>query len=482
MLFNSWQFVWFFALVLVVDRGLSNRVRAGQLWLLVASCWFYMAFIPVYLLILATTIAVDYVAGRAIAASSDHRIRTWWLAGSIAVTVGILAVFKYADFMAVNLQTLAAAIGWNYPVAALGILLPIGLSFHTFQSLAYVIEVHRGTCPAERDPLRYALYVMFFPQLVAGPIERPQNLLPQFMAGPHRHPSNLTSGMQLILWGLLKKMAIADTLAPFCDYGFGHWQELSAPSLILVSLAFSLQIWADFSGYSDIARGAARCLGYELMVNFRLPYLATSLTDFWRRWHISLSTWFRDYVYLPLGGNRVPAWRWAVNILTVFAISGLWHGAAWTFVIWGLIHGTAFLIAATWEKRFPLSSGRIALVRNLLGWLLTVATVTVAWVFFRAASATDAAHMLAAMIDPWHVGLKPLRTIAESGATRFAVQTAAFLAIAVHVVEYCHLRHGWAAIFHRQSRWVRWPVYYGLILAVLLLGTYGRRDFIYFQF
>lgn len=335
MSFVSFQFPIFFLVVSLVLAILPQRGRWA--WLIGASCWFYMAFIPAYILILFAVIAVDYVAGLLIEPARGRR-RKLLLVASLLANVGFLSIFKYLDFGLANLNELCASLGlggiaWTFPLA-----LPIGLSFHTFQSMAYTIEVYQGRHPAERHLGMYALYVLFYPQMVAGPIERPQNILPQLHRGIASNASDWTSGLQLMAWGFFKKVVIADRLAEYVDFAYASPSRSPAATLI-ATYFFAFQIYCDFSGYTDIARGAARTMGIRFMLNFDHPYCSRSLGEFWRRWHISLSTWFRDYIFIPLGGSRSGVWRTCGNLMVVFLVSGLWHGAAWTFLIWGGIHG-----------------------------------------------------------------------------------------------------------------------------------------------
>ncbi len=332
MLFNSWQFLIFFPVITTLYFVLPHKYR----WflLLVASCVFYAAFVPAYLLILGATIIIDYVAGIYIEKNLGKR-RLLFLIISVAANVGTLAFFKYFNFFNDNVSYLAHFIGWNYPIQSLKILLPIGLSFHTFQAMSYTIEVYRGHQKAEKHLGIYALYVMFYPQLVAGPIERPQNLIHQFYEQHKFEYQRVADGLKLMAWGMFKKVVIADRLSILVNQVYGNPTEFTGFPLILATVLFAFQIYCDFSGYSDIAIGAAQVMGFKLMDNFNRPYFSKSIGEFWKRWHISLSTWFKDYVYIPLGGNKVGKWHWQFNIFLVFLISGLWHGANWTYVIWG---------------------------------------------------------------------------------------------------------------------------------------------------
>ena len=365
--------------------------------LLFASCIFYMAFIPAYIFILAALILIDYIAAILIEKSNDRQKKVYLIA-SIFSTCITLFFFKYFNFFNLNLSALSNFLHWNYSMSALSLLLPIGLSFHTFQSLAYVIEVYRGNFKAERHLGIYALYVMFYPQLVAGPIERPQHLLPQFYLEQVFKYDRVISGIKRMLWGMFKKVVIADNLASLVNIVYSHPHEYSGPYLLQATIFFAIQIYCDFSGYVDIAIGSARVMGFELVENFNKPYLATSVSDFWRRWHMSLSFWFRDYVYIPLGGNRSFQSRTYLNIFTVFLLSGLWHGANWTFVLWGGLHGMYVISSKATvllrEKIVRISKlHSFPKLHNCIQIILTLSLVAFAWIFFRANNINDALYV-----------------------------------------------------------------------------------------
>lgn len=514
MLFNSLQFAIFFPLVTTAYFLLPFKYRWSLL--LAASCWFYMAFVPAYILILALTIVVDYFAGLWIEGATGHR-RKLYLVMSIVANVGILAVFKYYPFIAENLELLFAKLGHPYDLpplddfytgAARGItavlrpfgihwesppvhlLLPIGLSFHTFQAMSYTIEVYRGHQAAERHFGIYALYVMFYPQLVAGPIERPQNLLHQFHEYHQFDYDRFVTGLQLMLWGFFKKMVIADRLGLIAGRVFDTPGEYHGLQTLVGMYCFAFQIFCDFSGYSDIAIGAARVMGFNLMQNFRRPYHGATIVDFWRRWHISLSTWFRDYVYVPLGGNRGPRWQWYRNTLIVFALSGLWHGAAWTYVVWGLMHGLAvvFFLAssryygALWEgigKVIPFA----AWLRKYFGIIVTFHFVLITWVYFRARSMADAQTILTNLFqaEGWRESLRGLASPYE-----LLVGAAAVLALELaHAVEARNTaRTGFEhpIVWIPERTWIRWGITYALITTIVLFGEFRDQEFIYFQF
>jgi D-alanyl-lipoteichoic acid acyltransferase DltB (MBOAT superfamily) len=385
MLFNSLDFLIFFPITTWLYFVLPQRYRG--LFLLLASCIFYMFFIPVYILILGVTILIDYWAGRFIETSRADQKKVW-LWSSVLATCLVLFVFKYFNFFSASIAAIGNFFGATYSVATLSLILPIGLSFHTFQSLSYVIEVYRGRQKAEKNFWTYALYVMFYPQLVAGPIERPQNLLKQFYEKHEFLVGRVVEGLQWIVWGFFKKMVIADRLAIFVNAIYAQPQNYSGPYLLMGTVFFAFQIYCDFSGYTDIARGCAKVLGFRLMQNFDQPYTAKSISEFWRRWHISLSTWFRDYVYIPLGGKRGGSWQWSGNLMLVFLLSGLWHGANWTFVAWGALNGF-YMVFSVWTQPLRAQIEVILQVRRYLRlyqvWnvAVTFSLVCFAWIFFR---------------------------------------------------------------------------------------------------
>lgn len=445
MLFNSYAFALFFPLVTLLYFGLPDRRR--WMLLLPASCFFYAYAIPRYLPILLALVLLDYVAARAIEPAQGSRRRAF-LVLSLLANLGLLGAFKYSSWV-----------------------LPIGLSFHTFQSMSYTIEVYRGRWPAERNLARYALYVLFYPQLVAGPIERPQHLLPQFRQ-PHPFDyDRVVRGLQLMAWGLFKKVAVADRLGAIVNPVYQYPQACVGPPLALATLFFGVQIYCDFSGYTDIARGAAEVMGYDLRENFRRPYFASTLTEFWRRWHISLSSWFRDYVYLPLGGNRGSGARVALHVMIVFGLSGIWHGARWTFLIWGLVHGLALLAQRRWLKERPGWPGR----------LTTLAVVMLAWIPFRVDRTETLWVVLERLQLGWaELGQGPIFNVVnlqpvEWWGTAFTV----LVLLVVECLQEAGLDRGWLA---GQTALCRWAVYYALVGGIFLFCSSNNQPFLYFQF
>lgn len=479
MLFNSLQFAIFFPIVTSVYFVLPGRLQ--RLHLLIVSCIFYMAFIPAYILILALTIVVDYAAGLLIEQSTGRR-RLNLLIVSILVTCVILFSFKYFMFFANSFGFLVGAFGWQYSPPAMDIILPIGLSFHTFQSLSYVIEVYRGHQKAERDFIIYATYVMFFPQLVAGPIERPQNLLHQFHE-PHSFDyDRVTSGLKRMGWGFFKKVVIADRLALYVNDVYAGPQNYNGLQITIATIFFAYQIYCDFSGYSDIAIGAARVLGFKLMENFDRPYHSLTIAEFWRRWHISLSTWFRDYVYIPLGGNRSGERRHFVNLLVTFGVSGLWHGANWTFVFWGFLNA-GYLIFGSLTKDFrDRALMNIGLApqthaRSLMMWGSTFLLTCIGWAVFRAKSLSDAWYILTHFASGWdfaHIGTEQFLL------RQMPVALAAILFL--ELVERVGQRVSFDAFICDRPLAVRWSAYTLAVFTIVMFGVFRKAQFIYFQF
>lgn len=460
MLFNSLQYILFFFAFFLILFSLPNAARKP--WLLVASCYFYMVFKPVYLLILFIVILIDFFAGKQIENSAKHKKS--WLILSLVSNLGILAFYKYYNFLNENISTIADFFGLENHIPALDIILPIGLSFHTFQAMSYTIEVYRDKLKAEKNLMNYSLYVLYFPQLVAGPIERPQELLPQLQTSFHFKFSNLTSGLFRISIGFFKKVVIADRLALFVDPVYNHLSEHSGLSILMATLFFAFEIYCDFSGYTDIALGTSQIMGITLMENFKNPYTATSLREFWNRWHISLSSWFRDYVYIPLGGNRTSSIRWAFNLLIVFFLSGLWHGARWNFVAWGLVHGTLLICERLIQKKI-----KIRLPSFLAGTLVFTCTCF-AWVFFRANGIQDA---FLAIEKICQVSLQDqLSTVFNTNELIFAFILILLLISSETFIKKSQFRNQFALIFLSCI----------LILLSYLFGEFNYKEFIYFQF
>ncbi|MDB5268281.1 MAG: rane-bound O-acyltransferase family protein [Hymenobacter sp.] len=473
MLFNSIQFLVFFLVVTISYFLLPHRFR----WflLLVASCVFYAAFIPIYLLILFGTIIIDYIAGIQIEHATGQK-RKYFLILSLVANIGVLAVFKYYNFFTDNVNLLLqqfhiTAHGLSY----LSIALPIGLSFHTFQAMSYTIEVYRGNVPAERNFGIYALYVMFYPQLVAGPIERPQAILHQFYEEKRFDFERVIVGLERMLWGLFKKAVVSDLLSMYVNSIYNNTHANTGLTLLIATYAFAFQIYCDFSGYSDIALGAAQVMGFKLMENFSLPYFSKSITEFWRRWHISLSSWLRDYLYISLGGNRKGTLKTYRNLMITMLLGGLWHGASWNFVIWGFLNGAYLSI----EKMLGInvkSSSNYSWPVKLFRVLVTFHLICLTWVFFRATSFSQAFYVITHIFNP--VGFWNLRI---QDASIFASMTMGVGLLLVF--EYLYLRRHQIADITPVRGW-KYPLAFSVVLIMLMVGfgVSGGDQFIYFQF
>jgi alginate O-acetyltransferase complex protein AlgI len=484
MLFNSFHFLCFFIIV----TGLYFALPYKQRWflLLVSSCYFYMAFIPIYILILGFTIVIDYFAGIYIEKSEGKR-RKLFLIFSLIANIGVLAIFKYYNFINNNFSFLLHGFGLENPLPYLKILLPIGLSFHTFQAMSYTIEVYRRNQVAEKHFGIYSLYVMFYPQLVAGPIERPQNLLHQFREKFDFDYNRVTDGLRLMAWGLFKKVVIADRLAIIVDNAYNIPQSQNSFTLILATIFFSFQIFCDFSGYSDMAIGAAQVMGFKLMKNFDKPYHSQSISEFWRRWHISLSSWFRDYLYISLGGNRVTIPRWYLNIFIVFLVSGLWHGANWTFIVWGALHGFYLIFGLLTKKIRTDISDKLYLDRlPVLSTLVTFILVSFAWIFFRANDLKSAYFIVSKIITGFPDAISSLvnhQPIFQNlGTSRNDLMLSIMLIILLELIHFLQTMVNISQFIKGRPIYIRWSIYYLAILFILFAGVFENRQFIYFQF
>lgn len=445
-----------------------------------------MAFIPIYILILGFTIVVDYFAG-IIIENAEGKQRKLFLLFSLIANIGVLAVFKYYNFLNQNFSFLLHGFGLKSPLPFLLILLPIGLSFHTFQAMSYTIEVYRGKQTAERHFGIYALYVMFYPQLVAGPIERPQHLLHQFREKHVFDYERVTSGLRLMAWGLFKKVVIADRLAIVVDNVYDNPFHHNSLSLVIATVFFAFQIFCDFSGYSDMAIGAARIMGFKLITNFNKTYQSKNVQEFWKRWHISLSSWFKDYLYISLGGNRVTIPRWYLNLFIVFLISGLWHGANWTFVIWGALHGF-YLIFTIITKKVRERLNNILNFEKIpiISVLTTFVFVDFAWIFFRSKNFTTAfyivKHIFIGIPELFKNITKHQSVFEYLGLAKIDLIFSAFLIILIETVHYIQTKINISERFLKTPIYVRWSVYYGFFLVILFMGKFENRQFIYFQF
>ena len=465
MLFNSIEFIIFFPLVTVLYFLVPYKFR--WLLLLLASCFFYAAFIPSYLLILFFLIIIDYFAGLLIEIKLNKK---FWLTISIIANVLLLGLFKYYDFFISNINQITGS-----DFILLHWILPIGLSFHTFQSMSYTIEVYRGRQKAIRHAGYYALYVMFYPQLVAGPIERPQNLFPQFFKEQKFSSQKLYEGLRLMAWGFFKKLVIADRIGHFSDAVFSNPTQAGTLTTWLAIFFFSIQIYADFSGYTDIAIGAARCMGINLSLNFNRPYQSVNIREFWRRWHISLSSWFRDYVYIPLGGNRKGRLRKDLNLLITFIVSSFWHGAGWTFIVWGLLHGIYTLIYDNIKKYFAIS------IPAFFAWLLTCTCVAFAWIFFRASSINNAVQIIYKSVDFKAISFKNILEVpgANIELGNFSLAFSFCMIAYMFLIEKFTTPKMFELIFKKNMDIF---IFSSSILLIIFFGVFQKSSFIYFQF
>jgi D-alanyl-lipoteichoic acid acyltransferase DltB (MBOAT superfamily) len=493
MLFNSLHFLVFFTVVFFSYFSLPHRARAP--FLLAASCCFYLAWKPIYILVILGTTAVDYLAAIFMSRTGDDRVRKSLLLASLATNLGILFFFKYAHFFSTSINDLISLFRGSSFLAVYSIALPLGISFHTFQGMGYAIDVYRKRMRPQTNYLKYALFVMFFPQLVAGPIERAPHLLHQFDEVHEFDYRRVVDGLKLAAWGMFKKVVIADRLAGLVDHVYQDPHHFAGPSLVLATVLFAFQIYCDFSGYTDIAIGVAQVLGFDLMSNFRRPYSARSSHEFWQRWHISLSTWFRDYLYIPLGGNRVSPGRRHFNVLFTFIVSGFWHGAEWTFLLWGALNGAYVILGTvTSGQRSRLAEatglGSVPGFRNFLKIAVTFSLICVAWVFFRATSVRDALYILTHPFAGAGEWLKHVFSPSSAYAARhiFLETSKIDLLVAlagIAVMEVVQVLAGEGDIRHllaRQAWFVRWPCYVALSMMIVALGRFGERQFIYFTF
>jgi len=458
MLFHTWPFAIFFLVFYPVYLALKGT-RFRLPWLLAASYFFYACFNPLYLILIGYSTLLDYTVVT-IMAKSRHR--KMWLSISIINNIGLLGFFKYGGFVTENLNVLLSSLHVSYAIPEPGFLLPIGISFYVFQSMSYTIDYYRGNMERENSLIAYAAFVSLFPRLLAGPIERAKNLLPQLHKVPKVSTQDVTDGLSLFIVGLFKKVALADYLSLYVDNIYAAPDQYQSPALILATFLFCWQIYFDFSGYTDMARGVARMMGFNLMLNFNNPYLATGLGDFWARWHISLSSWFKDYVYIPLGGNRKGTIGTYRNMFLTMVISGLWHGAAWTFVIWGAVHALGRFVTRELE-RTPFYRDKVP---KLVKQLLVFAFVTFAWIFFRAESIGDA----------W---LIITRIFSSGWANPNCPVWALILVLIVWLYQFA---------YESRLRWifdlapVRIGIVVGMILYLAVFAPSSEQGFIYLQF
>ncbi len=496
MLFNSFSFLVFFPIVLLVYFVIPRKVR--YIWLLICSYYFYMGWNAKYALLLLASTAITYAAGVLIGRMKDEPVgRKLAVAISLVINFGILFLFKYFQFAVSAIEQVLSRVGITFEAPAFDVLLPVGISFYIFQAVGYTIDVYRGKIEPEKNFLRYALFVSFFPQLVAGPIERSSNLIPQLAKVAQIklwEPKRIQSGAVVMLYGYFMKMVLADRIAIFVDrvYDPMEYCFYEGFTVLLAAVLFSVQIYCDFAGYTYIAIGAARIMGFDLMDNFDTPYLAGNVKEFWNRWHISLSSWFKDYLYFPLGGSRKGTLRKYGNIFVVFLLSGLWHGAGWHYVIWGVLHGVMRIAGEATAGLRERLYARLHFKRDTLAvkiWqiLCTFVLVTLAWVFFRGESVTHSVGLLRGMFakyNPWVLTDGSLFQLGLDAKEWNVLLVSLLVLFAVDMFKYKKI--DLVGLFMRQNLWLRWLAFYAAVIALVIFGVYGPQynasQFIYFQF
>lgn len=496
MSFISFEFFVFSIVIFSLYFILRQPLR--WILLLVGSYLFYIVGNGNYIFILIFSTITDYWIARQLVKTDHISRRKLLLSISLFLNLSVLFFFKYYNFFIGEVSTWANTLNIDFAPSTLSVILPIGISFYTFQALSYTIDVYRGDIQPEDNLGIISTFIVFFPQLVAGPIERASNLLPQISQEFSFDEDRIVSGLRLALWGFFKKVVIADRLSIYVNNVYGNPSDFSGQMLLVATLFFAFQIYCDFSGYSDIAIGVARILGIRLITNFRQPYFSQSIREFWRRWHISLSQWFRDYVYIPLGGNRVLFRRNLLNLLIVFVLSGLWHGASWTFVIWGAIHGGIIVLETLLSRNKPSSEQQKSMIKSILKTTITFMIVMIAWVFFRADTLDDAVYILTHF---HHIDWGTLNAIGSGfnkddgvvdilrhfnplnySFARLQFILASGLIALLLAVDYIEMHYGMTAIFNRLPTLIRWGTYNLVILAIVFLGAWGNQQFIYFQF
>lgn len=483
MLFNSLEYLYFFIIVVSLYFLLQSKYR--WIWLLISSYYFYMCWNPKYALLLLLSTIITYLSGifiENIANSSKNnsiklKQKKWVLTLSLISNLSILFIFKYFNFFNTNISILFKKLDLNWSVSNFNLILPVGISFYTFQALSYSMDVYSGRLKAQRNFGKYALFVSFFPQMVAGPIERSTNLISQLDEKFDFDYLRIKKGLYLILWGLFKKVVIADRVAAVVNTIYNNPSNHSALEMIIATIFFSIQIYCDFSSYSDIAIGSAQVMGYRLMQNFDTPYFAASISEFWRKWHISLSTWFRDYLYIPLGGSKVSKLKKYRNLMIVFLVSGIWHGANWTFIVWGVLHGFFQII----ENELKLLNKQLGIkIHKFIKILLTIVLVSFAWIFFRANNIDDALYIIK---NIFNFSTKTFES-KNIGLDNFDLIIASISIVILLFVDYYNFET-LSEKLSKSSTFKRWSIYIILTFSIIIFGYYGdtvAKEFIYFQF
>lgn len=481
MLFNSLAFAFFLPIVFILYWILPKKCQ--WLVILVSSYYFYMSWNVKYVFLILLTTVISYVTAILLEKEESVKRRKLYLAVASLFCLGVLFFFKYFNFISVSIASVVQQFSVNYSPFMVDVILPVGISFYTFQTLAYVIDVYRGDVSAEHHFGKYAAFISFFPQLVAGPIERTSNLLPQIKRENTFEYGQASYGLKLMVWGFFKKIVVADTLAVYVDTVYNNLHEYEGMILAIATVFFTIQIYCDFSGYSDIAVGCAKLFGIDLMSNFISPYFSSSVKEFWSRWHISLSTWFRDYVYIPVGGNRVPKWRHRLNLMITFLVSGLWHGAAWTYVIWGGIHGMAQVVENVFGKakgKGEESGSKLRIVRILFVFIF----VSFAWIFFRAQSLSDAAYVIRYTLS----GVRHPMQYLKAGYHDLAIASKTIITCVgmvglLGIYDAFSLKYDVIECIGRWKVGLRWLLYLAIVLLILFWAPIGNASsFIYFQF
>ena len=482
MLFNSISFLIFLPIVYGLYwwiqswENFKHTISVQNILLLIASYFFYAYWNIWFLALLIFSTSIDYFSGLKIENSANQSKKIWfWL--SICINLGLLGFFKYFNFISTNINELFGNFGWTYQPMLLLITLPIGISFYTFHGLSYVIDIYNNKIKAEKNILNYSLFVCFFPLLVAGPIERAQHLIPQLVRRKVFNRAQTINGLQQMLWGFFKKIVIADNCAVFVNQIFSDYENLNSSSLFIGAIFFSFQIYGDFSGYTDIALGAARLFGIELFNNFSYPYFSKSINEFWKRWHISLTSWFRDYIYIPMGGNRVNPIRKIINTIVVFLISGFWHGANWTYISWGFLNSIFILPKTLSQKKQSIDSNKMAgKVVGAIQMLLTFLTVSILWVFFRSKTVYDALKYLQNLTYKWN-------SILPDFNGRKSALVLSIIIFVFMIFEWIGKSHNCPLVFTNsfKNKWLKWGFYYAIIFSILYFYR-GNDQFIYFQF
>lgn len=496
MLFNSVNFLIFFPIVVLLYFLVPHKIR--WVWLLFASFYFYMCWNVRYVILLSASIAITYLTGIWIRKAEKYKnvkkrifYKKLWITLSFLLNLGILSFFKYFPFVLKNLNLLVTNLGMELIPAPFEILLPVGISFYTFQALGYNMDVYRGEIEPEKNIFKYALFVSFFPQIAAGPIGRAKSLLPQIKETHSFDYDNMKNGFLLMLWGFFQKIVIADRIAILVNQVFNHYQNYEGFEIALASILFSIQIYCDFSGYSLIAKGAAQVMGFHLMNNFKQPYFAVSLQDFWKRWHISLSSWFRDYLYIPLGGSRCSNIKKYRNILITFLLSGLWHGASWNYVAWGGLHGVfqifGNLLKPFKERFFHIFHIRKSCFSFRLGQILcTFVLVDITWIFFRAPGLRAAFSIIKRMFSEFNIWILFDGSIFNLGLDSIEFIIMIIAIIILGIGSYLQTRINVRETLGKQLLLFRWLFYYTAIFVILIFGIYGpgydSSQFFYFQF